>query len=85
MFSTLIVVMVTQEYMYISQLKLPKLYTLIICSFVYTCYPQQRYAGEMTNTVFTLKRFMKKQIKKGKKNQTCLSMKTGSKQVAEIS
>lgn len=38
MFSTLIVVMVTQEYMYISQLKLPKLYTLIICSFVYTCY-----------------------------------------------
>lgn len=28
---------------------------------------------------------MKKQIKKGKKNQMCLSMKTGSKQVAEIS
>lgn len=41
--------------------------------------------GGMTNTIFILKRFMKKQIKKGKKNQICLTMKTGSKQVAEIS
>lgn len=45
MFSTLIVVMVTQEYMYISQLKLPKLYTLIICPFVYTCYTSVEICG----------------------------------------
>ena len=45
MFSTLIVVMVTQEYMYISQLKLPKLYALIICPFVYTCYTSVEICG----------------------------------------
>lgn len=38
MFITLIVVIVTQEYMYIPQLKLTKLYTLIICPFLYTSY-----------------------------------------------
>ena len=38
MFIPLIVVMVTQKYMFISQLKLTKLYTLIICPFLYTYY-----------------------------------------------
>lgn len=52
--------------------------------FVYLLYLNRDMRG-MTNTIFILKRFMKKQINKGKKNQICLTMKTGSKQVAEIS
>ena len=87
MFTTLIVVMVTQEYMYIPQLKLTKLYTLwhVYIPFCILFIPQQRYGGKRTNTVFISKRFMKKQIKKGKKNHICLNMKTRSKQVVEIS
>lgn len=43
---TLIVVMVTQVYMYISQLEVTKSHTLIICPFLYTSFTSIELGGK---------------------------------------